>query len=612
VIRPLPDKEKRLSWSDVVAALRQMPRAARLVLEGNAPAAIGIVLCGLLRALIPLAIAWVGKLVVDGVVLALETKSAADQREVLFWVAVEFGLMAATGLLTGLQGLLRSLLGARLAYLINIKILEKALTLELIHFENPEVYDKLQNARREASSRPLNLFVNGVELFGNVITLGSYGVLLLTFDWLTLLILVAATVPAFIVEARFSGEAFRLFTWRAPESRKMRYLELVMTLDSHAKEVKLYQLGEEMMRRYRGLYDTLFDEERSLAMRRSGWGFVLGLASTVALYGCYAWIVARTVAGALTLGDMTLYITVFRQGQGALRNILRAIGTTYEDNLFMSNLFAFFAITTRSGAIDPPSPPAEGRSGFVLDDVSFRYPGTDKWALEGLSLTIGPNESLAIVGENGAGKTTLIKLLCGLYRPTRGTITLDGRPLDSYPPEELRRRFGVVLQDFVRYQFSARDNVGLGLPEHLGDHARIESAAIKGGAKEPIDALPNGFDTQLGRWFEGGVELSTGNWQKVAVSRAFMREADIVILDEPTAALDAEAEHALFQRFRELTAGKTALLISHRFSTVRMADRIVVLSGGRVEELGTHATLMEKGGRYAHLFNLQAKGYLRD
>ena len=376
--RPAQNK-KKLAWSEVADSLRQMPRAVSLVLEASAFSAVGIVLAGLLRALLPLAIAWVGKLIVDGVVLALQTRDPIDQRQVLVWVAVEFGLMASTGLLSGLQGLLRSLLGARLAYLINIKILQKALTLELIHFENPEVYDKLQNARREASSRPLNLFVNGVDLLGNVITLGSYGVLLLTFDWLTLLILVAATVPAFIVEARFSGEAFRLFTWRAPESRKMRYLELVMTLDSYAKEVKLYQLGEEMMRRYRGLYDRLFDEERSLAMRRSGWSFVLGLASTIALYGCYAWIVARTVAGALTLGDMTLYITVFRQGQGALRSILRAIGTTYEDNLFMSNLFAFFAIPTGGEPIAATGAPSNGdRSGFVLEDVSFRYPGTDK------------------------------------------------------------------------------------------------------------------------------------------------------------------------------------------------------------------------------------------
>jgi ABC-type multidrug transport system fused ATPase/permease subunit len=605
------EKKKPLTWREVADSLRQMPRAVRLVLEASAPSALGIVLSGLLRALIPLAIAWVGKLIVDGVVLALETRSPADQSRVLFWVAVEFGLMALTGLLNGAQALLRSLLGARLAYLINIKILEKALTLDLLHFENPEVYDKLQNARREASSRPLNLFVNGVELLGNVITLISYGVLLFAFDWLTLLILVAATVPAFIVEARFSGEAFRLFSWRAPQSRKMRYLELVLTWDTSAKEVKLYQLGGEIMRRYRALYDLLFQEERSLAVRRSAWGFVLGLISSVALYGCYAWIVARTVAGVLTLGDMTLYITVFRQGQSALRSILRAIGTTYEDNLFMSNLFGFFAIPTRdenAGRIEPVTPGE--RTGFVLRDVSFRYPGTEKWALEKVDLTIGPSESLAVVGENGAGKSTLIKLLTGLYQPTRGTITLDGRPLSEHPPELLRRRFGAVMQDFVRYQFTARDNVGLGRPDRLEDDELIHAAAAKGGAKEAIDVLPQGFDTQLGRWFEGGVELSAGNWQKVAVSRAFMRDADILILDEPTASLDAEAEHALFERFRDLTRGKTALLISHRFSTVRMADRIVVLTGGKIEEIGTHAELLEKGGRYAHLFGLQAKGYL--
>ncbi len=615
MVRPFPDKKKStIRWSEVVDSMRQMPRAMRLVLEASIGSALGIVISGLVRSLIPLAVAWVGKLIVDGVVVAVKTHDPEAQRQVLMWVALEFALMALTGLITGVQGLLRSLLGARLAYVINIKILEKALTLDLIHFENPEVYDKLQNARREASSRPLNLFVNGVDLVGNVITLASYGVLLLTFDWLTLLILVVATVPAFVVEARFSGEAFRLFSWRAPESRKMRYLELVLTWDTHAKEVKLYQLAEEIMKRYRALYDELFDEERSLSIRRAVWGFVLGLISTIALYGCYAWIVARTVAGILTLGDMTLYISVFRQGQGALRNILKAIGTTYEDNLFMSNLFSFFEIPT-AGEVPARYDPGEAaleRTGFVLENVSFRYPGTEKWALHDVSLRIDANESLAIVGENGAGKTTLIKLLTGLYQPVSGTITLDGRPLSSFPPEVLRRRFGVVLQDFVRYQFTARDNVGLGRPDRLTDDDMIVAAAEKGGAKAPIDALPHGFDTQLGRWFEGGVELSTGNWQKVAVSRAFMREADILVLDEPTAALDAEAEHALFQRFRQLTDGKMALLISHRFSTVRMADRIVVLAGGQVEEIGTHGELLEKGGRYAHLFNLQAKGYAID
>ena len=313
---------------------------------------------------------------------------------------------------------------------------------------------------------------------------------------------------------------------------------------------------------------------------------------------------------------MTMYVAVFRGGQGSLRGILRAIGTTYEDNMFLSNLFGFLELdTTRVAPAPTPTPErpkveASEERGFVLEGVSFAYPGTPKLVLEDLSLTIGPEEKLAIVGPNGAGKTTLIKLLTGLYAPTRGSIRLDGVPLQEIPREQLHRRFGVVLQDFGRYQFSAQDNVGLGEPSSLEDLERIEAAAAKGGADEVVEKLESGWNTQLGRWFDGGVELSMGNWQKIAVSRAFMRDADILVLDEPTASLDAEAEHALFLRFRELTEGKMALLISHRFSTVRMADRIAVLSRGKIEEIGTHAELMEADRRYARMFNLQAAGYL--
>lgn len=630
---PPPPGEKglRARWAAVGTAFAQTPRVVRLVLEADAASSLGIMILGLVGALVPLGIAYIGKLIVDGVVAGMASGSAEDRLQVLYLVAAELGLMLASGLVGRGQGLLRSLLGSKLGYLINIRILEKALSLDLVHFETPSVYDKLQNARREASARPLNLFVNTVDAAGNVVTLISYGVVLFTFSGYTLLILLAATLPAFLAEARYSGEAFRLFSWRAPEARRMRYLEVLLTRDSHAKEVKLYGLGQVILGRYRELYEKLFGEERSLAVRRAGWGFVLGAFSTVALYGCYAWIVSRTVGGGLTLGDMTLYVTVFRQGQGALRNVLRAVGSTYEDNLFMSNLFSFLELPTAASAAAEASaaaasasiapgtavasgeaaPPAEAPApGFSLRNVSFRYPGTERWVISGLDLDIGPGEKLAIVGENGAGKTTLIKLLTGLYPPTVGEIRLDGQLLSEIPPEVLRRRFGVVLQDFVQYQFSARENVGLGAPEALADLERIREAAARGGAEEVVAKLERGWESQLGRWFEGGVELSLGNWQKIAVSRAFMRDADILILDEPTASLDAEAEHALFLRFRELTQNKMALLISHRFSTVRMADRIAVMAGGKLQELGSHEELMAKKGRYAHLFTLQAAGYL--
>lgn len=609
-----PPRSARTVLAELRSTFLQTPRVVRLVLEADAPAAIAIIALSFVAALLPLAVAYVGKLLIDGVLAASTSADPEAARQVLLLVALEFGLMTLVGLLGRATGLLRSLLGTKLGYLTNLRILNKAKTLDLVHFETPEVYDKLQNARREAGSRPLNLFVSTVDIVNNVVTLASYAFVLFTFSPWTLLILLAATLPAFIAEARFSGKAFRLFTWRAPEGRKMRYLELLLTRDSNAKEMMLFGLGDLLLKRYRTLYEKFFAEERSLAVRRAVWGFLLGTLSAGALYGCYAWVVTRTISGAQTLGDMTLYMAVFRQGQGSLRTILKAVGGTYEDNLFISNLFAFLGMPT--SAEDPSRPKPETfkapdeRTGFELKKVSFRYPGRKDWVIRDLDLKIGPTESLAIVGENGAGKSTLIKLLAGLYAPTSGEILLDGRPLKSYPRPTLWRRFGVVLQDFVRYQFTARENVGLGLPEAMHDLERIEAAAVKGGADQTVETLPDGWDTQLGRWFEGGVELSMGNWQKVAVARAFMRDADILVLDEPTAALDAEAEHALFARFRDLTDGRMALLISHRFSTVRMADRIAVLVDGKLDEIGTHDELMALDARYARLFSLQAEGYL--
>ncbi|MCC7382580.1 MAG: ABC transporter ATP-binding protein [Deltaproteobacteria bacterium] len=618
--------------------IAQLPRTFDLVLESGRRDTLSLVVQTVLGGLLPLAVAWVGKLIVDGVVHAVSTKDPADLERALLFVGAELGLMVVMAWNTRGTTIARSVLGARLGYLTNVRILEKAQSLDLAHFEDPSVYDKLQNARREASSRPLGLFLKITGIGKDLLSLLSYGAVLIGFSPLALLILLLATIPSLIAEAKFSGEAFQILTWRAPEGRRLNYYEWVLTRDGSVKEVKLYGLGRTFLDRYRALYLEFFDAERRLAVKRSSVGFGLGVLASLAFYGVYGWIVVRTVQGQLTLGDMTMLLMIFRQAQGALRGVLGALSGAYEDSLFMSNLFTFLDLPTTeraalaegapapaaeapapateaaASATEAPAPATEAaaplRTGFVLEGVCFSYPGTKKAVLDGLDLTIGPTEKLAIVGENGAGKTTLIKLLTGLYQPTAGRISLDGVPLREIPPEVLRAKLGVVLQDFVRYQLTARENVGFGAVDAMDDRARLDQAAERGGAREVISGLAAGWETQLGRWFDGGTELAAGQWQKIAVSRAFMRDAPILVLDEPTASLDAEAEHALFARFRALAAGRMAILISHRFSTVRMADRIAVLHEGRLLELGSHAELLARDGRYAHLFRLQAAGYL--
>jgi ATP-binding cassette subfamily B protein/ATP-binding cassette subfamily C protein len=593
---------------------RQVPGTLRLVWEADARGAITVGALTLVLALLPAAIAWVGKLIVDGVVLAARSGADADRAGVVSLVALELGLMAiqltASRLLVHRRELLRGALGNR----VNERILEKALELELRHFEDAQVYDKMQNARREASSRPLSLVMQIFAVGQNVVTLAALSGLLLRLSPVSVLVIVAASVPAFLAEARLSGDSFRMWTWRAPEGRRLNYLEWILTRDTHVKEVKLFDLGPLVLGRYRALFRKFFEEDRRLAIRRLRAGLAFGALSLVAFYGMYALMAGRAARAEISLGDLTLYIAVFRQGQGAIQSILQAVGAMYEDALFMSNLFDYLAIQTGGEAprVAPPRAPGRGTPGAIeLVGVSFRYPGREEWALRDLTLTIAPGEKLGLVGENGAGKSTMVKLIMRLYDPTEGEIRYGGVDLRDMDPRELRGRIGAVFQDFVRYQFTAAENIGVGSPPRIEDRARIAEAARRGGAAAVVEALPRGYDTVLGGWFEAGHELSAGQWQKLAVSRAFMRdEAEVLVFDEPTAAIDAEGEHELFQRFQALAADRTAIVISHRFSTVRIADRIAVLHGGRLEELGSHRELVARGGRYAHLFNLQAQGYL--
>lgn len=568
----------------------------------------------LLRAALPAAQAWAGKLIVDGVVDAIGRAPSTDfwmaLRPVLPFLILEFILVTAGAVLNQMRSLFEHVLHARLSHTINTAIIRKSLTLDLYFFENAEYYDKLENARREADHRALSILNDGFSLVQNAITLASFIALLLAFSPLLALLLLGATIPLFIAQTRFSELRFRLLTWRAPEARRMMYLERLLTNSESAKEVKLFGLGEPLLKRYHDLFWKFYSEDTALAKRRSAISVGFGVLTSLSYYAAYAWIVFRTVTGAITLGSMTLYLTVFRQSQGTFQGMLQNMNALYESALFMSNLYGFLGLEPQMKASGVPlKVPRPIARGIEFRNVSFRYPGRSEWALRNVSVAIGPGEKLALVGANGAGKTTFIKLLTRLYDPTEGQILLDGVDLREYDIDDLRLRIGVIFQDFVRYMMTAGENIGFGQIEALDDRPRIERAAEKGGADEVIATLPQGYDTMLGAWFERGRELSGGQWQKIALGRAFMRDAEVLVLDEPTSALDAEREYEIFQRFRRLTEGRIAILISHRFSTVRMADRIAVLENGALIELGTHRELLEKDGVYARLFNMQAEGY---
>lgn len=599
-----------MQWlQQYLGVFRYSGRAVSLVWSTSRPMTVALALLSLIAGVLPAGIAYVGKWIVDGVVRAAETGAAADQRQALVFVALEAGLIVAMAGVQRALSILRSLLRVMLGNRVNVMILEKALQLELVHFEDSELYDRMTQARREASSRPLSLVMRTFGLVQDAVSMISYGGLLLAFSGWAVAVLVVAALPVFIAEARFSGEAFRLFRWRTPQTREQGYLEAVIAREDYAKEVQLYELGPSLLKRYQAIFEELFDEDRKLTLRRGFWGFVLGVLSTAAFYGAYAWIAIVAITGRITLGGMTMYVMVFKQGQSALSAMLTAIGGMYEDNLYLSNLYDFLEETIET----PPGTLTEGPDpgdGIRFEDVAFRYPGADEDAVHGINLHIQPGHKLALVGENGSGKTTLIKLLTRLYTPTRGRITLDGADLQQWDPHTLRRRVGVIFQDFARYQMTVGVNVGVGDVQALEDRDRWQDAADKGLATPFIQGLPDGFDTQLGRWFKDGRELSGGQWQKIALARAFMRrDADILVLDEPTAAMDAEAEMRIFERFREVTEDQIAVLISHRFSTVRMADAIVVLDAGRVVEAGSHEQLLSQQGRYERLFSLQAQGY---
>ena len=586
---------------------RYSRRALELVWSTNRPLTLALAGGTLAGGILPAAVAYVGSLIVDALVSAIRSGGGAGHA--LQLVLLEGLLVAAISAAQRGISFCQSLLRAQLGQRVNVMILEKALTLDLQHFEDSEFYDKLTRARREASTRPLSLVMRTFFLVQNGISLVSFGALLAHFSPWAVVVLLLAGLPAFVAEAKFSGDAFRLFRWRSPETRMQIYLETVLAREDHVKEVKLFGLGARLLERYQAIFRRLYQEDRALTIRRDLWGFFLSLIGSGALYGAYAWIAISTVRQLISIGQMTMYVALFRQGQTTVSAMLTAVGGMYEDNLYLSTLYEYLeteVILPTGSSVRGPHP----EDGIRFEDVSFTYPGAQEAALENITLHLVPGTSLALVGENGSGKTTLIKLLTRLYAPTSGRILLDGQDLAEWDEAALRERIGVIFQDFARYQLLVGENVGAGDERYFEDEERWRAAAVKGRASDFIDMLPAGYQTQLGKWFKDGRELSGGQWQKIALSRAFMRSrADILVLDEPTAAMDAQAEAEVFEHFRQLARERITILISHRFSTVRMADQIVVLNNGHIIERGSHEELMQLHGRYAQLFTLQARGY---
>lgn len=608
----MSEQENQNSVRKFLSVFQYSRVAIEIVWSTSAALTIVMAITTLVAGVLPAAIASIGGLFVDAVATAISAEGAdaeAARGDVLYYVLIEAGLVV---LMTGAQkanSVCQSILRVLLGNKINVMILEKALTLELAHFEDAEYYDKLVRARREASSRPLSLVIKTFDLIRDLIALVTIGVFLFQFSVYAVLLLGLAGIPAFLAEAKFSGEAFRIHRRRSAERRMQIYLEMVLTREDGVKEVKLLQLGKLFLQRYVDIFRNIYKEDRNLVLRRGFWGYVLGLLASAAFYFAYGWVGFAAIAGTITIGQMTMYIAQFRLGQNAVTNSLTSINGMYEDNLYLSNLTEYLEHKVPEQSGDQTAGP-NPEDGIRFEGVSFFYPGTNTPALDDVNLHIRPGESLAIVGENGSGKTTLIKLLTRLYQPSRGKIYLEGLDLAQWDIHTLRQKIGVIFQDFARYQMLVGENIGIGDVEELDEEIRIEEAARKGMADEFVKDLPDAYKTQLGTWFKDGKELSGGQWQKIALSRAFMRsKADILILDEPTAAIDARAEAEIFEHFRDLTANKISIIISHRFSTVRMADHIIVLEKAVIKEEGSHQQLLDADGQYATLFNLQAKGY---
>ena len=616
--RPERGPPPPLSLRERMAALRTLPPVLGMIWRAGPGLMATTLALRLVRALLPVAALYVGKLIIDEVVRLAGAPHPADLQgwldAGLLWrlgglLAAELALAVLADVLGRTVGLLDVLLSERFANAASVRLMRHAASLDLQDFEDSEVQDKLERARRQTAGRTGLLST----LFGqaqDMVTVASLAVGLAAYAPWLILLLAVALVPAFVGEAHFNALGYALAAGRTAERRELDYVRQTGASVETAKEVKVFGLQGYLVGRYQELALAAQQENRDLAVRRAGWGALLAGLGTLGYYAAYAFLAWQTVSGRFSLGDLTFLAGAFLRLRGLLEGLLAGFSGVASQAMYLDDLLSFFRIepTVRSPDNPRPFPPNLG-AGIVFEGVGFRYPGAERWAVRNLHFTLAPGEVLALVGENGAGKTTLVKLLARLYDPVEGRILLAGHDIREYDLADLRGAVGVIFQDFVRYQVTAADNIAVGRIEARTDRPRVEAAAALGLADSVIRTLPGGYDQVIGRQFRGGVELSGGEWQKVALARAYMRDAPVLILDEPTAALDARAEFEVFQRFKALTDGRTALLISHRFSSVRMADRILVLAGGEVEAIGTHAELLAAGGRYAELFELQAAGY---
>ena len=609
-MRPAPPKasDPPQTWHDRFQALRNVPPLLRMVWNTSPLLSISTLLLRCVAALFPLATLWVSKLIIDLVVRAIRHQYVDHS---LIWKLLILELLLAIGsdTLGRFISLVDSLLGDRFTNQVSVKLMEHAATLDLVSFEDPVFYDKMERARRQTTAR-LGMLAGLAGMAQQVLTLLSLlSAVVFYYPWL-LVLLMAATIPVFLGETRFAMLNYSMLYRYTPERRELDYLRYLGASNQSAKEIKIFGLGKYLADRSRTLFERFYAENRHLAIHRAIHGTLLNLIPTAAYYIAYALILVRALAGTLSVGDLTLMVGAFSRARGIMESLVSSLVGISEQALFIKDLFDFFetnpTIVSTPNALPAPRPI---QYGFEFDNVSFAYPGSEKWVLSNVSFHFNPGERIALVGENGAGKTTLVKLLARLYDPTAGRILLDGIDLRDYDVDELRHEIGVIFQDYMRYDMLVSENIGVGRIEEVRNEARLKSSAEKSLAASVVKGLPNQYHQMLGRRFEGGIDLSTGQWQKMALARAYMRDAQILILDEPTASLDARAEFEVYQRFVDLTAGKMAVLISHRFSTVRMADRILVLEEGRIAEQGSHGQLVALGGRYAELFELQAAGY---